>query len=51
MKYIKLFEEKWEQPDRTEELLDFTNDYWLILQMMVLNSRSTPVILHLMFMK
>jgi len=27
MKYIKLFEEKWEQPDRTEELLDFTNDY------------------------
>jgi hypothetical protein len=27
MKYIKLFEEKWEQPDRTEELLDFTNGY------------------------
>lgn len=27
MKYIKLFEGKWEQPDRTEELLDFTNDY------------------------
>lgn len=27
MKYIKLFEEKWEQPDRAEELLDFTNDY------------------------
>jgi len=26
MKYIKLFEEKWEQPDQGEELLDFSID-------------------------
>ena len=26
MRYIKLFEEKWEQPDQSEELLDFSID-------------------------
>ena len=26
MKYIKLFEQQWQQPDQSEELLDFSND-------------------------